>query len=131
MSEVKEDNETIPFYPDHVSTEARVALFILVAAVIIGVLGLIWPVGVGQPADPMDTPAHTKPEWYFLFLYEILKYVPKTVGALIPFVGVALILLWPFIDKRKDSQSARRTRIVASVVIMLIIVALTLIGYYS
>jgi cytochrome b6-f complex subunit 4 len=100
MTEKSEEKETIPFYPDHVSTEFKVTLLILAGAIIIGVLGLIWPVGLEPPADPMDTPAHTHPEWYFLFLFQLLKYVPKTTGVLIPFIAIAVLILWPFLDRK-------------------------------
>ena len=82
-------------------------------------------------ADPMDTPAHAKPEWYFLFLYQILKFVPKTLGVLIPIVGVIVILIWPFIDKKVDTTRARMIRIIASVVVVAAIIALTVWGEVS
>ena len=82
MSEKQEEN-SVPFYPDHLALEAKVALGFTILVVIIGVIGLFYPIGLGIPADPMDTPLHTKPEWYFLFLYQLLRYIPKTIGALI------------------------------------------------
>jgi quinol-cytochrome oxidoreductase complex cytochrome b subunit len=70
-SEIQKEPESIPFYPDHVSTEFRVVVAMVIIAVVVGILGLFFPVGLGEPADPMNTPAHAKPEWYFLFLYPI------------------------------------------------------------
>jgi cytochrome b6-f complex subunit 4 len=131
MSEMNEEKETIPFYPDHVSTELKVTIWIIVGAIVIGVLGLISPIGLGEPADPMDTPAHTQPEWYFLFLFQILKYVPKTTGVLIPFIAIAVLILWPFLDRRKDTIRARRTRIILAVVMMIIIIILSILGAYT
>jgi hypothetical protein len=57
------DNEhstdnTIPFYPDHIRTELYVALGILVVVLIIAIAGMIKPVGLGEPADPLNTPLH-------------------------------------------------------------------------
>ena len=124
-------DETIPFYPDHVRTEFWVALGVLVIVVIIGIIGMIKPLGLGDPADPLLTP-HVKPEWYFLALYQILKYVSKTVGFLIPLALVALVVLWPFIDRKPDkSPRLRRIRFIVSVALLVILIALTIWGEVS
>ena len=134
MAEAKltDENDSIPFYPDHVSTEFRVVVGIFILAVIIGAIGLISPVGLGQPADPMDTPAHVKPEWYFLFLYQILKFVPKTTGALIPVIGVLLLIILPFFDKKPDnSKKTYWIRAILVIVGFLIALGLTIWGEVS
>lgn len=128
MGEKTEEKTSIPFFPTHLWTEAKVAIGILVVIIGIGVLGSLNPIGLGPAADPMDTPAHTKPEWYFLFLYELLKYVPKAVGSVLPFALVALIALWPFIDGREDSHKARRFRIILTGAALIVIVGLTILG---
>jgi quinol-cytochrome oxidoreductase complex cytochrome b subunit len=128
MSETNEKKDTIPFYPDHISTEFWVTIGLIVIAIIIGILGLISPIGLEEPADPMVTPEHTQPEWYFLFLFQILKYVPKTTGVIIPFVALAILILWPFIDRKKDTHKARRTRIILASVIMVAIIILSFLG---
>lgn len=131
MTQLNDEKETIPFYPDHVRTEAIALIGILALVVVIGVFGTFIPVGLGPPADPMDTPQHIKPEWYFLFLYELLKYVPKTLGASLPVIGAAVLLLWPFLDRRVDSRRARTFRIVLVIVAILAVVGLTLMGELS
>jgi len=55
MSEKQEEN-SVPFYPDHFNQEAKVALGFGILVVLTGVLGLFFPVGLGAPADPMNTP---------------------------------------------------------------------------
>ena len=106
MSEItvekSDEKATIPFYPDHVRTEVRVVIGIVVLAALVGLMGLLLPVGMSDPADPLNTPAHVKPEWYFLALYQLLKFIPKTTGALLPVVGLIILLVWPFIDSKKD-----------------------------
>jgi quinol-cytochrome oxidoreductase complex cytochrome b subunit len=130
MSELETDKpkQTIPFFPAHIMTEARVALGLLILVVIVGVLGSIWPIGLEAQADPMDTPAHAQPEWYFLFLYEMLKYVPKTLGVLIPIGALIAIALWPFFDRKTDTQRAKKVRWVISIVGMLVVGGLTLLA---
>lgn len=131
MAEISEEEKTIPFFPDHIKTEAVVAVVIVIIAIAIGILGLINPIGMEDPADPMITPAHTKPEWYFLFLYEILKYIPKWVGSILPFLGLLLLTIWPFLDRKQDSQVAKRNRIILVAIVMAAIILLTIIGSSS
>lgn len=128
MTQPIDENETIPFYPDHVRTEAKALIGILVLVIVIGVLGTFIPVGLGPPADPMVTPEHIKPEWYFLFLYELLKYLPKTLGATLPVIGALVLLIWPFLDRRADSRRSRTIRIVLVVVAMAAVIGLTVLG---
>jgi quinol-cytochrome oxidoreductase complex cytochrome b subunit len=129
----KTDNkpETIPFYPDHIRTEAWVSFGVLGLLILVGVLGTLFPLGLEAPADPLITPAHTKPEWYFLFLYQVLKFVPKTVGAILPFIGIFVLMFWPFIDRWQDSVRMRRIRIAIAAVALLAIAALTIWGEVS
>ena len=126
------DEESIPFYPDHVRTEAWVALGITVVIAIIAVGGLFMPVGVGDPADPLNTPTHVKPEWYFLALYQMLKFIPKTTGAVIPVAAVLLILIWPFLDRKPEtSLKVQRIRLIAVIVGLIVLAALTIWGEVS
>jgi quinol-cytochrome oxidoreductase complex cytochrome b subunit len=141
MSDTEHSQEdSIPFFPDHVRTEFFVVVGVLVVVFIIGILGLINPVGLGEPADPLNTPLHVKPEWYFLALYQILKKIPpmflgiegKIIGVVIPIVLVGLILIWPFLDNKPD-KSKRTTWIRTALVIVAVItiIALTIWGDVS
>ena len=132
MTEKNIEDQTIPFYPDHVKTEFYVTLGVLAVVFIVGILGLFLPVGLGAPADPMDTPAHIKPEWYFLALYQLLKYIPKTTGAVAPVIAVIVLILWPFLDRKPDkSASIYRKRLIGVVIATIILVALTIWGEVS
>ena len=125
------EEKTIPFFPDHIWTEAKVVIYILVFMIIVGVIGLMSPIGLEAPADPMNTPDHVKSDWYFLFLYQLLKYVPKTVGVLIPIFGLILITIWPFIDRKQDTLRARRARWIIVIVGSIIVIGLTIMGALS
>ncbi len=138
MSDPEEN--TVPFYPDHVTREAKVALGFAVALIVIGIIGLFDPVGLGDPADPMVTPDHVKSEWYFLFLYQLLKIIPqnvfgiegKIIGVIVPVVGVAILALWPFFDYKPDTSSKnQRTRFIVASVAITIFIALTIWGEMS
>jgi quinol-cytochrome oxidoreductase complex cytochrome b subunit len=124
--------DTVPFYPDHVLTEAKVTLYLIVGIIVLGVIGVLIPLGLGPPADPMNTPAHVKPEWYFLALYQLLKFIPKTAGVIIPIAAFALITIWPFIDRKPDiSLKSTRRRGIFVIIAMVILIALTIWGEVS
>lgn len=127
-TEISPEEKTIPFFPDHIRTEASVTVGILVVVFIVGILGSLFPIGLQAPADPMDTPAHAKPEWYFLFLYQLLKYVSKTAGVVIPVIGLMILTLWPFLDRGEDTQKARRIRWILVIVALATVVGLTALG---
>src|SRR4030065_1047241 len=141
MSEIEHSQEdTTPFFPDHVRTEFYVVLGLLAIVVIIAIAGLIKPVGIGEPADPLNTPLHVKPEWYFLSLYQILKKIPpmvlgiegKLIGVVVPIILVGLIFIWPFLDNKPDkSRKIYRIRMAIAVVAVITIIALTIWGEVS
>jgi len=125
-------DNSVPFYPVHVSNEAKVVLGVSVVAIVIGLIGLFSPVGLGEPADPMNTPAHVKPEWYFLGLYQLLKYISKTAGAVVPILGVMVITFWPFIDRKPDASTrSYRRRAIGVALFMIILIAMTIWGEVS
>lgn len=131
MSEQKHE-DSVPFYPDHLTLEGKVALGVGILIVIIGIIGLFIPVGLGAPADPMDTPAHIKPEWYFLSLYQLLRFIPKTIGATTPVLAVLLMMIWPFLDHKQDQTTKpRQIRFWFSLAAVIIIIALTIWGEVS
>jgi quinol-cytochrome oxidoreductase complex cytochrome b subunit len=132
MTESNDKQEkTIPFFPDHFMSEFRMTMVITVILIIIGAVALAYPVGLGEPADELKTPEHIKPEWYFLGLYQLLKYIPKTAGVLLPILGVILVLIWPFIDKKPNTKRQLRFRLIGSIVFTIILVALTIWGEVS
>ena len=79
----------------------------------------------------MVTPEHVKPEWYFLSLYQLLKYIPKTVGVLLPIIGLLIVFVWPFLDKKADSIKQRQVRLIGSALFVVILIIMTLWGWYS
>ena len=123
------EEKSVPFFPDHLMYEAKVAMWFGVGLLIIGVIALFNPLGLGDPADPMVTPVHTKPEWYFLALFYILKFLSKTIGAVLPVLLVLGILVWPFLDSRPDkSNKTTRTRMIITGILVVVIIILTILG---
>ncbi len=121
--------ESIPFYPDHVRSEARVVIGIMILVVLVGLAGQFLPVGLGTAADSMNTPAHVKPEWYFLALYQLLKFIPKSIGAPLPVLALLLVTIWPFIDRKKETTyRPLRIRLIVVIVGLIVLAAMTIWG---
>jgi quinol-cytochrome oxidoreductase complex cytochrome b subunit len=129
MGDRPDRNKLIPFFPDYLLDEV-IAWYIALALLI--VLASLFPAGLEEHADPLNTPAHVKPEWYFLFLYQTLKLVPRIVGVLVPGVGIALLALLPFIDRKPHrTMRDRLVPVVVGVATVAVIVGLTLWGWLS
>nr|QXJ79798.1 cytochrome b [Suinzona borowieci] len=55
-----------------------------------------------MPANPLVTPIHIQPEWYFLFAYAILRSIPSKLGGVLALVfSIGILYLVPFINKKK------------------------------
>ncbi len=125
----KPTGPTKPFFPDYVLDEVIAWYFILAILV---VLASMFPAGLEAKANPLETPAHTKPEWYFLGVYEFLKLVPRTVGILLPMVGLGLLTVWPFLERSPEVLMRRRLIVVLLATALLAVgVVLTIVGYQS
>jgi cytochrome b6-f complex subunit 4 len=127
--EEKNEKKTIPFFPHYLLDEV-IAWYVGLGVLI--VLASLFPAGLEGQADALKTPEHIKPEWYFLFLYQSLKLVPRTVGVLLPGVGVFLLLLVPFMDRGPLRRMRSRKLLISAVVVVIaVIVALTIWGATS
>nr|UYA96530.1 cytochrome b [Syrista sp. 1 GYN-2021c] len=59
-----------------------------------------------SPANPLITPTHIQPEWYFLFAYAILRSIPNKLGGVIAlFTSIAILFILPFVNKNMISTS--------------------------
>jgi len=91
------------FWPDQVLMDAVACLAVL-AAILFFIVRSHGP-DLGAPADPSEPYSAARPEWYFLFLFQFLKYFPggtEIWGAIIiPSVIVVVICLMPFFGKWK------------------------------
>jgi quinol-cytochrome oxidoreductase complex cytochrome b subunit len=123
------EGKTVPFYPNYILDEL-IAWYVIIALLV--VLASLFPAGLEEQADPLVTPAHTKPEWYFLAVYELLKLVPRIVGIVLPIVGLLLLTILPFIDRNPEVVARRRLLAVGTATVILVgAVALTARGFLS
>jgi len=91
------------FWPDQVLKDAVACLLVL--GVIIG-LSVFRPAELMAPADPAENYSAARPEWYFLFLFQFLKFFPgeygKLLGAIvIPAAVMLLFFLMPFTGRSR------------------------------
>ncbi len=118
-----------PFFPNYILDE--VIAWAAVLALIV-VLASVWPAGLEDKADPLVTPAHIKPEWYFLAVYQVLKVVPRTIGVVGPILALGILFFLPILDR--NPAVAKRKRPIALLLAFVTIVGLiafTIWGYVS
>jgi len=98
------------FHPDQVFKDT-VAVF--AAFAVLFTMSLAVRVPLEQLADPTDTSYIPRPEWYFLFLFQMLKFFAgplEVVGAVIlPSLAVLALILVPFLDRGQMVKVTRRT----------------------
>jgi ubiquinol-cytochrome c reductase cytochrome b subunit len=109
------------------------AFFALMFFIITFAPALFLPEDANVPADPYKTPAHIKPEWYFLAPYQMLKMVPnKFVGVSLQIIMTLAFLFWPFLDTKKENNMLKRRALFAVFITAFIgWVVLTIWGKYS
>nr|AEW48835.1 cytochrome b [Locusta migratoria]AFN24681.1 cytochrome b [Locusta migratoria] len=96
--------DKIPFHPYF--TYKDMITFIILMMILI-MLCLIDPYMLGDPdnfvpANPLVTPIHIQPEWYFLFAYAILRSIPNKLGGVIALVmSISILMIMPFYNKTK------------------------------
>lgn len=99
----------IIFYPYFIIKDSITFILILI---IFFILILQNPYYLGDPdnfipANPIVTPVHIKPEWYFLFAYAILRSIPNKLGGVIALILSILILLILPITNKKFTKSPK------------------------
>jgi len=126
------NTDKIPFHP-YFSAKDLVGFIIIFWALIILVLTNPFLLGDTEnfiPANPLVTPVHIQPEWYFLFAYAILRSIPRKLGGAIALVAsIAILLITPLSQKRKTqgNQFYPLTQIIFWFIINIVIL-LTWIG---
>ncbi|WP_119269848.1 cytochrome b [Taklimakanibacter deserti] len=108
---VKSGQDTVPFHPYYTMKDS----FAIVVFLILFALFLFFsPNYLGhainyEPANPLSTPAHIVPEWYYLPFYAILRAIPDKLGGVIAMFGSILILfVLPWLDTSKVRSGTYR-----------------------
>jgi cytochrome b6-f complex subunit 4 len=108
-------NRQKEFYPDYLF---EILLVIFLTVELIVVLSLIYPPNIGRQID-FSTPFSPRPEWYFLWLYQIIRYFPGKwiiIGTMvIPMAMVLVLIFIPLIDR---SAYGRRLVLIAGILML-------------
>lgn len=128
----------IPFHPYYtVKDLVGVVVFLIVFAAIVffapDFFGMFLEAPNFEPANPLVTPDHIAPVWYFTPFYAILRAVPSMAGSAFPGVaamGLAIVVLFllPWIDRGK-ARSIRYRGMGYKIALMLFAIAFVILGY--
>src|SRR5881398_2146311 len=99
-----------PFFPYAIAKDSLMACIVLLVII---AMAILFGAELGPKADPTTTTYSPRPEWYFFFLFELLRVVKPpalvfmaTVG--IPTICLVLLLLLPFIDRNPERHPFKR-----------------------
>lgn len=133
----EKNHQRMKFFPNFI---LRDLIGWILAIGVLAALAAIFPWELGHKADPFaPAPAGIKPEWYFLFMFQTLKYLPakilffegEVVGILAFMVVGLLLFLVPFIDRPPENPRRRLIFNVIGVAALLYIVVMTIVGYVT
>jgi cytochrome b6 len=127
----------MPFFPNFL---LRDLVGWLTALAVLAALAAYFPAELGEKADPFaSAPAGIKPEWYFMFMFQTLKYLPahilfiegEALGILAFMVAGALLVVLPFLDRRSLRSRPSPVFSWIGVAIIVYIIVLTALGYMA
>ena len=134
--EEEKDRKTMPFFPNFM---LRDVLLWLIVLNVLAILAVFFPWELGRKADPFaSAPAGIRPEWYFLFMFQSLKYVPPRILFLdgevlgIGLFGVAglIWLLVPFWDRKSARGLRGRAISYIGIGVVAYILVFTILGWF-
>ena len=118
-----------PFFPYAVAKDSLMACFVLLSIIL---MSLTFGAELGPKADPTTTTYVPRPEWYFFFLFEVLRVIKPAVLTPLATIGVPticmiLLFLLPFIDRGPERRPERRP--IATITGIFVIVAMGYLTY--
>lgn len=134
-AEAAQGRATMPFFPNFMLRDILLWLLVLN---LLAILAVFFPWELGQKADPFaSAPAGIKPEWYFLFMFQSLKYIPaklwlmdgEVFGVLLFGVAGLLWLVVPFFDTRSEGGKRNRLLTYIGIAVIVYMLILTILGW--
>ncbi len=118
-----------PFFPYAVAKDAVMACVVMACII---TMSLVLGAELGSKANPTTTTYVPRPEWYFFFLFEVLRVVKPpslvplaTIG--VPTLGMILLFLLPFYDRSPERRPERRP--IATITGIVVIGAMAFLTY--
>nr|ALG76026.1 cytochrome b [Sicista kluchorica] len=105
------DADKIPFHPYYTTKDffGFLFMFFILLTLVLFSPDLLGDPDNYMPANPLSTPPHIKPEWYFLFAYAILRSIPNKLGGVIALVlSILILILLPFLHNSKQRSMVFR-----------------------
>lgn len=99
------EEKPFSFFPDHLITEVMIGTLLLF---LLTLLSLVFPAELGPKANPLQTPEHIKPEWYFYFQFRMLKLMGLTSAVFLTGALAVLMVLWPLVDALLEKIAPRK-----------------------
>ena len=127
----KHSRGTMPFFPN---MAIRWLFLFVVVSVVLGLTSWYWPAPLESPADPTDSSYVPKPEWWVLFLNQLVSIFRgplMVIGTVVVPGGLAVLLLaLPFIDRSPERHPFHRKKsVAAAIVIAVLLAALSVTAY--
>jgi len=129
------DQKTMPFFPNFL---LRDLLLWLIVLNVLAILAVFFPWELGKKADAFaPAPAGIKPEWYFLFMFQTLKFIPpklfiidgEVFGILLFGIAGLLWMLVPFWDRKSSRGEKNQYVNYIGIFVVLFIIVLTTVGW--
>ncbi len=133
----EKERKTMPFFPNFM---LRDVLLWLIVLNVLAILAVFFPWDLGRKADPFaSAPAGIRPEWYFLFMFQSLKYFPPRVFFIDGEVlGIGLFgaagLLWllvPFWDRKSALGIRSKALSYTGIGVIAYMLVFTILGWFS
>ncbi len=124
----------VPFHPYYTVKDVfGIGVMLVLIAIVVFFVPTFWGLFLEgpnfEPANPMSTPEHIAPAWYFTPYYAILRAVPdQRMGALLMFLSVALFLLVPWLD-RSPVKSMRYRGALSRAALAMFAISFVALGY--
>jgi menaquinol-cytochrome c reductase cytochrome b/c subunit len=118
-----------PFFPYAVAKDSVMACVVLLSIIL---MSLMFGAELGPKADPTTTTYVPRPEWYFFFLFEVLRVIKPAILTPVATIGVPticmiLLIILPFIDRNPERRPERRP--IATIAGILTIIAMGYLTY--
>ncbi len=126
----------MPFFPNFLLRDLLLWLLVLN---LLAILAVLFPWELGKKADAFaSAPAGIRPEWYFLFMFQTLKFFPAKVvfldgevlGVLLFGIAGLFWLVIPFWDRKSARGEKNRTLTYIGIVVVLYIIVFSILGWF-